>query len=137
MSKRVGVIGGGIVGSSIAYFLSSYPEADVTLFEKASVGSGTTAKSAATFCLIDEMSQHLSFGEFSQKFSAAVQAAPHLKDPEIIESNTGSHPEPVARENIDAYALTQNETTTGVSMPMVNDVYGVFSFAKPQILNHG
>jgi sarcosine oxidase, subunit beta len=58
MSKRIGVIGGGIVGSSIAYFLSQYPDAEVTLFEKDSIGSGTTAKSAATFCLIDDSVAH-------------------------------------------------------------------------------
>ena len=58
MSKRVGIIGGGIVGTSIAYFLSQYPEAEVTLFEKSTIGSGTTAKSAATFCLIDDSVAH-------------------------------------------------------------------------------
>ena len=56
--KKIGVIGGGIVGSSIAYFLSQYPEAEVTLFEKSTIGSGTTAKSAATFCLIDDSLAH-------------------------------------------------------------------------------
>jgi glycine/D-amino acid oxidase-like deaminating enzyme len=58
MSKKVGIIGGGIVGTSIAYFLSQYPDADVTLFEKSTIGSGTTAKSAATFCLIDDSVAH-------------------------------------------------------------------------------
>lgn len=58
MKKKIGVIGGGIIGSSIAYFLSQYPEAEVTLFEKATIGSGTTAKSAATFCLIDDSLAH-------------------------------------------------------------------------------
>ncbi len=58
MTRRIGIIGGGIVGSSIAYFLSRYPDADVTVFEKATIGSGTTAKSAATFCLIDDSLAH-------------------------------------------------------------------------------
>ena len=58
MNKKIGVIGGGIVGSSVAYFLSCYREAEVTLFEKATIGSGTTAKSAATFCLIDDSVSH-------------------------------------------------------------------------------
>jgi glycine/D-amino acid oxidase-like deaminating enzyme len=52
------VIGGGIVGSSVAYHLSKYPDAEVTLFEKNTIGSGTTAKSAATFCLIDDSVAH-------------------------------------------------------------------------------
>ena len=58
MEKRIGIIGGGIVGTAVAYFLSQYPEAEVTLFEKNSIGSGTTAKSAATFCLIDDSVSH-------------------------------------------------------------------------------
>lgn len=78
---------------------------------------GTTAFwDAATFCLIDAQSQHLSFGEFSSKFAAAVKAAPHLKDPEVIESPAGTRPHPVADPAIDLYAFTHNETSTGVAM---------------------
>ena len=78
---------------------------------------GTTAFwDAATFCLIQEHSQHLSFGEFSSKFAAAAAAAPHLKDPEIIESAPGTHPDAVSRDDVDLYAFTHNETSTGVMM---------------------
>jgi phosphoserine aminotransferase len=78
---------------------------------------GTTAFwDAAVFGLIDAQSQHLCFGEFSAKFAAAVKAAPHLKDPEVIESPVGTHPLPVADPAIDLYALTHNETSTGVAM---------------------
>jgi phosphoserine aminotransferase len=78
---------------------------------------GTTAFwDIATLCLIEERSQHLCFGEFSSKFAAAAQAAPHLKDPEIIESAPGTHPEARASAEVDLYALTHNETSTGVSM---------------------
>jgi phosphoserine aminotransferase len=81
---------------------------------------GTTAFwDAATFDLIERRSQHLSFGEFSSKFAAAVSAAPHLDDPEIISSEPGTHPDAVARDDVDAYCLTHNETSTGVSMPLV------------------
>src|SRR5512133_2607915 len=58
MKKRIGIIGGGIIGTATAYFLSQYPDADVVLFEKNSIGSGTTAKSARTFCLIDDSVAH-------------------------------------------------------------------------------
>jgi glycine/D-amino acid oxidase-like deaminating enzyme len=58
MSKKIGIIGGGVIGASIASFLSTYPGADVTLFEKNSIGSGTTAKSAGTHCLIDDSVAH-------------------------------------------------------------------------------
>ena len=58
MKKRIGIVGGGIIGVTTAYFLSKYPDAKVTLFEKNTIGSGTTAKSAATFCLIDDSVSH-------------------------------------------------------------------------------
>lgn len=82
-------------------------------------GGTTCFWDAATFCLIERRSQHLSFGEFSSKFAAAAAAAPHIDDPEVIASEVGTHPEPVARDGIDLYALTQNETSTGVMMPIV------------------
>ena len=56
--KKVGIMGGGILGTCTAYFLSKYPDAEVTLFEKNTIGSGTTAKSAATHCLIDDSVAH-------------------------------------------------------------------------------
>jgi len=81
-------------------------------------GGSTLFWDVATFGLINSRSQHLSFGEFSSKFATAAKAAPHLGDPEVIESPAGTHPECVATDNIDTYALTQNETSTGVSMPL-------------------
>jgi phosphoserine aminotransferase len=71
----------------------------------------------AAFSLIERRSQHLVFGEFSSKFAAAA-AAPHLDPPQIISSPFGTHPEPRPNPGIDLYALTHNETSTGVSMPV-------------------
>jgi phosphoserine aminotransferase len=84
------------------------------------LGNGGTTGfwDAATFGLIERRSQHLSFGEFSSKFAAAVSAAPFLEPPSIIESVPGTHPLPAADADVDAYALTHNETSTGVSMPL-------------------
>ena len=80
---------------------------------------GTTAFwDAATFGLIDQRSQHLSFGEFSSKFAKAAAAAPHLGDPQVISSDPGDHPVAEAAEGIDAYCLTHNETSTGVAMEL-------------------
>ena len=79
-------------------------------------GGTTVFWDIATLCLIDEQSQHLVFGEFSSKFAAAAKSAPHLKDPRVIESEPGTHPEPSADDEVDLYALTHNETSTGVSM---------------------
>ena len=81
-------------------------------------GGTTCFWDAATFGLIEEQSQHLSFGEFSSKFAACAKAAPHLKDPQVIESEVGTHPLPVADTSVDLYALTHNETSTGVAMPI-------------------
>jgi sarcosine oxidase, subunit beta len=58
MRRRVGIIGGGIIGASTAYFLSQDPLVELVVFEKNSLGSGTTAKSAGTFCLIDDSLAH-------------------------------------------------------------------------------
>jgi phosphoserine aminotransferase len=78
---------------------------------------GTTAFwDAAAFGLIQERSQHLSFGEFSSKFAAVTGRAPWLKEPSVIASEPGSHPLPQAEAGVDAYALTHNETSTGVRM---------------------
>lgn len=81
-------------------------------------GGSTCFWDCATFGLIERRSQHLSFGEFSSKFAAVAAAAPHLEQPEVITSPPGSHPQPAARDDVDVYALTQNETSTGVAMPI-------------------
>jgi phosphoserine aminotransferase len=81
-------------------------------------GGTTVFWDAATFGLIEERSQHLCFGEFSSKFAEAVAAAPHLKDPERIDSEPGTHPVARASDGVDVYALTHNETSTGVAMPL-------------------
>lgn len=85
------------------------------------IGNGGTTLfwDAAIFGLIENKSQHLSFGEFSGKFASGVAKVPFLEDPEIIESGYGSHPECKADDSIDAYCMTHNETTTGVTMPLV------------------
>ena len=77
-------------------------------------GGTTTFWDAAAFGLIERRSEHLTFGEFSAKFAAVTRAAPHLDDPLIVESEPGTHPEPVVDASVDAYALTHNETSTGV-----------------------
>jgi phosphoserine aminotransferase len=81
-------------------------------------GGSTTFWDAAVFGLIENKSQHLVFGEFSSKFAEAAAAAPHLASPEIIDSPFGTHPLPHVSEDVDLYAFTQNETSTGVAMPV-------------------
>jgi phosphoserine aminotransferase len=80
-------------------------------------GGTTLLWDGLTFGLIESRSQHLVFGEFSSKFAQAVAAAPHLGEPEVIESPVGTHPATIASD-VDVYALTHNETSTGVAMPL-------------------
>lgn len=81
-------------------------------------GGSTVFWDVATFGLIKQRSQHLVFGEFSQKFADAVTAAPHLDAAQVISSEPGSHPAIVASD-VDTYCLTHNETSTGVAMQLV------------------
>ena len=81
-------------------------------------GGSTAFWDIATFGLIENKSQHLVFGEFSSKFAAAAKEAPFLGDPTVIKSEPGSHPSAVAETGVDVYALTHNETSTGVAMPI-------------------
>jgi len=82
-------------------------------------GGSTAFWDIATFGLIEERSQHLVFGEFSSKFAAASKEAPFLGEPTVIKAEPGSHPVATAEAGIDVYALTHNETSTGVAMPIL------------------
>ena len=81
-------------------------------------GGSTAFWDIATFGLIEKKSQHLVFGEFSSKFASASKEAPFLDEPSVIKSEPGTHPLPVAEASVDVYALTHNETSTGVAMPI-------------------
>ena len=82
-------------------------------------GGSTAFWDIATFNLIEKKSQHLVFGEFSSKFAAAAKEAPFLEEPTVIKSEPGTHPVAVAEAGVDVYALTHNETSTGVSSPII------------------
>ena len=85
-------------------------------------GGSTAFWDIATSGLIESRSQHLVFGEFSSKFAASSKEAPFLGEPTIIKTEPGSHPVAVAEAGIDVYALTHNETSTGVAMPILRPV---------------
>ena len=76
----------------------------------------------ALFCLIERRSQHLSFGNFSESFAGMAANAAHLDTPDVIESPAGTHPDPRPNPDVDAYALTHNETSTGVAMDVLRPV---------------
>jgi phosphoserine aminotransferase len=54
-------------------------------------GGATEFWDIATFGLISQKSQHLSFGEFSSKFATAAKQAPFLDEPSVIQSDPGTH----------------------------------------------
>src|SRR4051794_32712784 len=81
-------------------------------------GGATAFWDIATFGLIRQKSQHLSFGEFSSKFAKAAAAAPFLADPSVIASDPGALPTPQPEEGVDAYAWAHNETSTAVMAPV-------------------
>lgn len=81
-------------------------------------GGATAFWDAAAFGLIDKRSLHLAFGEFSAKFASGVSKNPFVGDPIIIKADPGSAPEPQSDPSVDVIAWAQNETSTGVSVPV-------------------
>ena len=81
-------------------------------------GGTTVFWDAAAFGLVERRSQHLTFGEFSSKFAQCTAAAPFLDDPSVIAADPGTAPTARAEAGIDLYALTHNETSTGVAIPI-------------------
>ncbi len=81
-------------------------------------GGSTILWDAMVFSFIRAKSQHLVFGEFSGKFAEAVALSTHLETPEVIEAEPGTRPSPRTADDVDVYAFTQNETSTGVAMPI-------------------
>jgi len=79
-------------------------------------GGSTAFWDAATFGLIQEKSQHLTFGEFGSKFAKAAKDAPFLAAPTIISSEPGQAPVFAAEPGVDVYASPHNETSTGVAV---------------------
>jgi phosphoserine aminotransferase len=81
-------------------------------------GGATAFWDVASYGLIRRKSQHLSFGEFSSKFTAAVKAAPWLEEPTVVTSEPGTRPDPAAEAGVDVYAWPHNETSTTVMAPV-------------------
>ncbi|MEQ4519454.1 phosphoserine transaminase [Pseudarthrobacter sp. B907] len=82
------------------------------------VGGSTAFWDIASFGLVKNKAQHLSFGEFGSKFAAATNKAPFLAESSIITSEPGTRPEARAEAGVDVYAWPQNETSTGVAAPV-------------------
>lgn len=80
-------------------------------------GGSTAFWDIATFGLIRDRAQFLTFGEFGSKFASAAKSAPHLGEQVIISSDPGDAPAFAPAAGIDAYCTPHNETSTGVAIP--------------------
>ena len=88
-------------------------------YEVALGNGGTTAFWDAAACgLVRERALHLTYGEFSSKFAACTRGAPFLAEPVIIDAPPGDAPAPAADASADAICWAQNETSTGVMVPV-------------------
>jgi phosphoserine aminotransferase len=81
-------------------------------------GGSTAFWDAAAFCLVRNRAVHAVCGEFSAKFAAVTAGAPFLADPIVVRSDFGSAPTLEPHADADAYAWPQNETSTGVVLPV-------------------
>ena len=81
-------------------------------------GGSTLFWDVAVCSLIRRRSAHAVFGEFSAKFAAAAEAAPHLATPSVVTAEPGSVVVPGAVDDVDVYAWAHNETSTGAIAPV-------------------
>ena len=81
-------------------------------------GGSTCFWDVATFNLVRDRAQFLTFGEFGAKFAEGVKAAPFTGEPSIIKADPGSAPDWAPEAGIDLYATPHNETSTGVARPV-------------------
>lgn len=79
-------------------------------------GGSTAFWEVATFCLVRDRAQFLTFGEFGAKFASSVDSAPFLSDPKVITSAPGTAPTFEPAPGFDVYATPHNETSTGVAI---------------------
>jgi phosphoserine aminotransferase len=96
-------------------------------------GGATAFWDAAALGLVDRRALHLVYGEFSRKFAQVTDGAPFLDESVLVEAEPGDAPDPAAIElgvraggtpeeaetPPDVLAWAQNETSTGVMVPVV------------------
>jgi phosphoserine aminotransferase len=81
-------------------------------------GGSTAFWEVAVFGLIRDRAQFATFGEFGSKFAASAKAAPFLGEPTVVKGEPGGAAFLRFEEGVDAYCTPQNETSTGVSVPV-------------------
>ena len=81
-------------------------------------GGTTVFWDVATFGLVERRSQHLVFGEFSSKFAEAAQRRRTSTSRSSSAASRATTRPPSPIDGVDLYALTHNETSTGVAMDL-------------------
>src|SRR4051812_33922550 len=88
-------------------------------YEVVLANGGTSAFwEVATFGLVRDKAQFAEFGEFGAKFAKAVADAPFLAAPTVHRAPGGTAAFLTAEAGVDVYASVQNETSTGVAVPV-------------------
>jgi phosphoserine aminotransferase len=88
-------------------------------YEVILANGGTSAFwEVAAFGLIRDKAQFAEFGEFGAKFAKAAADAPFLSDPTVHKAPGGQAAFLTAEAGVDVYASVQNETSTGVAVPV-------------------
>ena len=82
-------------------------------------GGSTAFWDIATFGLIEDRGQFLSFGEFGSKFAKAASIAPHLGEQDVHSFEPGTAGPFEITHGVDVYASPHNETSTGVAIEAV------------------
>ena len=81
-------------------------------------GGATLFWDMATVSLVEKRAATGVYGEFTRKFSSALQRAPFLADPAVFQAEPGKLALPKAVSDVDTYAWAHNETSTGVVAPV-------------------
>jgi len=130
LSQAVAAAGSDLLGTShrqppVRNLVASVQEGITQLFSAPEdyqvvlgVGGATAFWDVATFGLVRNKAQHLSFGEFGSKFAKATNNAPFLEESVILQADPGTRPQPRAESGVDVYAWPHNETSTGVAAPV-------------------
>ena len=82
-------------------------------------GGTTVFWDALAFGIIENSALHLTYGEFSSKFAQVTAGAPFISESAVVEAPPGDAPDLPSAVDTDVVAWAQNETSTGVMVPIV------------------
>ena len=129
MIKKVHIIGGGIIGSSIAYFLSSESDYDITVYEKdLSYGAASFARSCGGVRMQFYNEENIALSKYSSTFirHTGIQFTGNgylmLFDDEHKDDHDRAH-ELQKRNGVDVLSLDKDQLKKRFSWLNVDDIY--------------